>query len=83
MLTCSSTDFNIAIVRHVLTIAVKDMGVLHYTIIPSQCIQVNIERLVFSLAVKLYNLQYNKVEKKKGDQFFYQMSDFCKLGVHE
>ena len=45
-------------------------------LIPSHCIQVDIERLLFSLAVKLHNF-WGPLNRQKGDQFFYQMSDFC------
>ena len=51
VLTCSTTGCI------VLTIAVEVLGMLHYSLTPSQCIQVDIERLLFSLAVKLYNFQ--------------------------
>ena len=48
----------------VLTIAVKVLGMLHYTLIPSHCIQVDIERLLFSLAVKLHNFWGLKIDIK-------------------
>ena len=37
---------------------------LHYTLIPSHCIQVDIERLLLSLAVKLHNFGGPKIDKK-------------------
>ena len=48
----------------VLTIAVKVLGMLHYTLIPSHCIEVDIERLLFSLAVKLDNFWGPNIDKK-------------------
>ena len=54
----------------VLTIAVKLFGMLHYTLIPFHCIQVDIERLLFTQFLRSKNRQ-------KGNQFFYQTSDFC------
>ena len=33
-----------------LSIAVQGLGMLHYTLIPSHCIQVNTERLLFKLS---------------------------------
>ena len=44
----------------VLTIAVKVLGMLHFKLILSHCIQVDIERFLFSLAVKLHNLSKNR-----------------------
>ena len=46
------------------------------TLIPSHWIEVDIERLLFSLAVKMPNFWGPKIDKR-GDQFFYQMSEFC------
>ena len=43
------------------SIAVKGLGVLHYTLIPSHCIQVDMERLLFSLAVKWHKSKNKKV----------------------
>ena len=48
----------------ILSIAVKGLGVLHYTLIPSHCIQVDIERLLFSLAVKWHKFWSPKIDKK-------------------
>ena len=47
------------------------------TLIPSHWIEVDIERLLFSLAVRMPNFWGPGIEQK-GDQCFYQMSDFCK-----
>ena len=47
---------------------------------PSRCIQVDIKRLLFSLAFKWHKFWGPKIRaknKQKGDQFLYQMSDFC------
>ena len=64
------------VVPQAITIAVKVLRMLHYSLIPSQCIQVDIERLLLSLAIKLHNFWGPKINVK-GDQFFYQMPDFC------
>ena len=37
---------------------------LHFTMIPYHCIQVDIERLLFSLAVKLHNFLGPNIDKK-------------------
>ena len=48
----------------ILSIAVKGLGVLHYTLIPSHCIQVDMERLLFSLAVKWHKIWSPQIDKK-------------------
>ena len=48
----------------ILLIAVKGLGMLHYTLIPSHCIQVDIERLLFSLAVKWHRFRGPKIDNK-------------------
>ena len=45
------------------TIAVKVLDMLHYTLIPSHFIQVDIERLLFSPAVKWHNFWCPKIDK--------------------
>ena len=57
----------------VLTIAVKVLGMLYYSPIPSQCIQVDIERLLFSLIIQFLRSK----NRQKCHEFFYQMPEFC------
>ena len=71
MLTYSTTDY-----CNSQYLAVKVLGMLHYTLIPSHCIQVDIERLLFSSAVKLHNFWGPKTDKTVINSST-KMSDFC------
>ena len=55
--------FNAHIKYHTLNNCER-FGLLHYTLIPSHCIQVDIKRLSFSLAVKWHKFWGPKVDKK-------------------
>ena len=61
-LTCLAC-FNAHMKYHTLN-SCESLGMLHYTLIPSHCIQVDIERLLFSLAVKYHKFWGPKIDKK-------------------
>ena len=70
VLTCPITEFFKAVA---LTIAMRRFWSCFNTLIPSHWIEVDIERL-FSCQ----NAQFLRSKNKQnGDQFFYQISDFC------
>ena len=71
MLTCTTCTLTI-----VLLIAVKVLGMLHYTLIPSHCISSWHWETFIQSSCQIVQFFRSK-NKQKGDQFFYQLSDFC------
>ena len=59
----------------VFIIAVKVLGMLHYTLILSHCIQDDIENFSQS-SCQIAQILRSK-NSQKGDQLLYQISDFC------